>query len=215
MMGQAFALGYVPVLSLRQPWVWIITELGKSLENRTWNTRYRGPVLIHASKAMTREECADALYWSADHAGTPRHDPSSPVPPGWPGIANIERGGICAYAEIVGVVPPIATWRGTGETGRADLFDVVRGMKAQGVDVTNEELRSWWMTEQFAFVLRNVKKFPMLMSKGSLGLWRADAELERVALAAARDGVCPCQSKVARMGAGHVANCPSNEGGAQ
>ncbi|WP_406404181.1 hypothetical protein [Streptomyces uncialis] len=35
-------------LTLRQPWASAITELGKNVENRTWHTTYRGPLLIHA-----------------------------------------------------------------------------------------------------------------------------------------------------------------------
>lgn len=35
-------------LSVRQPWAaWILME-AKDVENRTWATRYRGPLLIHA-----------------------------------------------------------------------------------------------------------------------------------------------------------------------
>ncbi len=35
-------------LSLRQPWAWLVFH-GKDIENRTWSTNYRGPLLIHAS----------------------------------------------------------------------------------------------------------------------------------------------------------------------
>jgi len=35
-------------LSVRQPWAWAIIFAGKDIENRFWNTRYRGPLLIHA-----------------------------------------------------------------------------------------------------------------------------------------------------------------------
>lgn len=37
-------------LSIRQPWAWLITYGIKNVENRSWNTNYRGPLLIHASK---------------------------------------------------------------------------------------------------------------------------------------------------------------------
>ena len=39
-------------LSIRQPWAWLIVYGGKDVENRTWKTNYRGPVLIHASKTL-------------------------------------------------------------------------------------------------------------------------------------------------------------------
>jgi len=46
----------IKILSVRQPWAWLLItqELGaeqrKDVENRIWNTKYRGPLLIHASK---------------------------------------------------------------------------------------------------------------------------------------------------------------------
>ncbi len=38
-------------LSIKQPWAWAIIHAGKDVENRTWFTHYRGPLLIHASKS--------------------------------------------------------------------------------------------------------------------------------------------------------------------
>ncbi len=43
------------VLSIRQPWAWAIIYGGKDVENRTWSTNYRGPLLIHAGKARPAE----------------------------------------------------------------------------------------------------------------------------------------------------------------
>lgn len=39
-------------LSVIQPWAWLIVNGYKPHENRTWNTKIRGPILIHASKAF-------------------------------------------------------------------------------------------------------------------------------------------------------------------
>ena len=36
-------------LAIKQPWAWLIIHGGKDIENRTWNTKYRGPLLIHSS----------------------------------------------------------------------------------------------------------------------------------------------------------------------
>lgn len=38
-------------LSVRQPWAWAIVNGHKRIENRTWAPRYRGTLLIHASKS--------------------------------------------------------------------------------------------------------------------------------------------------------------------
>lgn len=36
-------------LSLRQPWASLVADGRKTIETRTWRTRYRGPLAIHAS----------------------------------------------------------------------------------------------------------------------------------------------------------------------
>ncbi len=42
-------------ISIRQPWAWLIAEGLKTIETRTWETSYRGELIIAASKTkMTR-----------------------------------------------------------------------------------------------------------------------------------------------------------------
>lgn len=36
-------------ISIRQPWAHLIVSGHKPIENRSWSTTYRGPLLIHAS----------------------------------------------------------------------------------------------------------------------------------------------------------------------
>ncbi len=43
------ALLKLPVLSIRQPYAWAVVHGIKDIENRSWRTHYRGPLLIHAS----------------------------------------------------------------------------------------------------------------------------------------------------------------------
>jgi hypothetical protein len=50
----------VRALSLRQPWAEFVAEGMKVIETRTWSTRYRGSLLIVASKAKPDW---DAVYW--------------------------------------------------------------------------------------------------------------------------------------------------------
>lgn len=40
-------------ISFRQPWAWLVANGFKDIENRSWRTDHRGPVLIHASSATT------------------------------------------------------------------------------------------------------------------------------------------------------------------
>lgn len=38
-------------LSITRPWTELILRHGKTVENRTWATLYRGPLLVHAAKS--------------------------------------------------------------------------------------------------------------------------------------------------------------------
>lgn len=80
-------------ISIRQPWAFAIVELGKDVENRDWQTRYRGPVLIHAAKGCTVEEfnsAATFIGWDKMRYGVLPRD--------------YERGGIVGRAEIIDCV---------------------------------------------------------------------------------------------------------------
>jgi len=43
------------VLTVRQPWAQLIIDGIKPVENRTWQTDYRGPLLIHAAAKVCRK----------------------------------------------------------------------------------------------------------------------------------------------------------------
>jgi hypothetical protein len=48
-------------ISIRQPWPWAIINAGKDIENRSWPTKVRGRVLIHASLKTDDDEFAACL----------------------------------------------------------------------------------------------------------------------------------------------------------
>lgn len=52
------------VLSIRQPWAWLIINAGKDIENRSWHTKLRGRFLVHAAKGMTNDEYCDGLEFA-------------------------------------------------------------------------------------------------------------------------------------------------------
>jgi hypothetical protein len=47
------------ILSIRQPWAALIVAGLKDIENRTWRTAHRGPLLIHASSTPDRVSLAE------------------------------------------------------------------------------------------------------------------------------------------------------------
>jgi hypothetical protein len=85
-------------LTVRQPWLWAILHAGKRIENRTWATRYRGPILLHAAKGCTQEE-----YVSAVESMILARVIDGGVPP----LAEMQRGGIVGRARIVDVIEPV------------------------------------------------------------------------------------------------------------
>jgi hypothetical protein len=86
-------------LSLRQPWAAIVVHFGKNIENRVWNTHFRGEFLIHAAKYMTRREYDEAVAFASRFAE---------LPPERELRAMLQFGGIVGRARLVDVIPPHA-----------------------------------------------------------------------------------------------------------
>lgn len=73
---------------------------GKPIENRSWPTKVRGRVLIHAAAGMTRREYESFIAFV--HSIGLTH----PFPPGLtvPAFEDLPRGGVVGEAEIVDCV---------------------------------------------------------------------------------------------------------------
>lgn len=80
------------IISIRQPWAWLIVHGPKRVENRTWRTNYRGPILIHASSGLTRAEYESAVQFMASRQILPAFLPRP---------EELERGGIIGRAEVI------------------------------------------------------------------------------------------------------------------
>ena len=94
----------VKAISIRQPWAWAIIHGGKDIENRDWQTAYRGPVAIHAAKGMGVSEYAEAARFITSTIG--RVDNEWLMR--WLGVCaapdRLDRGGIIGVANIVDCV---------------------------------------------------------------------------------------------------------------
>jgi hypothetical protein len=77
------------VLTIHQPWAALIVRGVKDVENRTWPTTYRGPVLIHAGRPGRRSAAVGPV---PDHVSQLVQDWSMP------------GGGIVGVAELVDCV---------------------------------------------------------------------------------------------------------------
>lgn len=51
------------VLTIKQPWAWLIAQGFKDVENRTWQTSYRGPLAIHVGKSEDVMKDKAILNW--------------------------------------------------------------------------------------------------------------------------------------------------------
>jgi hypothetical protein len=85
-------------LSIRQPWAWLIAHGYKDVENRTWFSSYKGPLLIHAGKTMTHDDYQACLIFVNGLEIEPIMD--------FPSYKQLraELGGIVGQAEMVGCV---------------------------------------------------------------------------------------------------------------
>jgi hypothetical protein len=87
-------------LSIRQPWAWAILHRGKSIENRDWSTRFRGPVCIHAAKGMTMAEYNSFIRTIHQVSLTHPFPPGEMVPP----MKEFPRGAIVGTADLTDCV---------------------------------------------------------------------------------------------------------------
>ncbi len=88
-------------LSIMQPWAWLIVNGHKNIENRTWSTRFRGEVAIHAGKKIDRSAHADVA--AGIHPVTGERSLLGIEYPPCFGVA-IHTGGIVGVATIVDCV---------------------------------------------------------------------------------------------------------------
>lgn len=55
------------VITIKQPWATLIIEGYKEYEFRTWKTKYRGPIFIHAGKSIDKEAMKRFKYLNLEY----------------------------------------------------------------------------------------------------------------------------------------------------
>jgi hypothetical protein len=101
-------------ISIRQPWAWLIVNGYKDIENRTWATKYRGLLLIHASKGMTRSEYDDVEFFLTFHDLPAVRAIKLPL------FEDLERGGVVGVSRVVDCVlsrDRFSPWHMEGQFG--------------------------------------------------------------------------------------------------
>lgn len=135
--------GRYRILTLRQPWAWLVVFAGKDVENRSWATSFRGPILIHAGKQMFRRE-----YKTVHEYAWKRHGIEIPAQD------ELMFGAVIGIAELVDIVPPEAVDPKTGERRRWHLRP--------------DELPS--NKPQFGWLLRDITPVEPIYCQGAQGL---------------------------------------------
>jgi hypothetical protein len=92
-------------ITIKQPWAWAIAAGYKTIENRTTNWSYRGPLAIHAGRHDSRRGWESPLIqaafddWRAQHGAPFDAHLTGHVPP------TAVTGAIIAVADLVDIHP--------------------------------------------------------------------------------------------------------------
>ncbi len=172
----------IKAISLVQPYATLIAIGAKRIETRSWSTRYRGMLAIHASKAIPR--------WAREEVRDDHHFGDALRQAGLSGgTSDLPTGAIVAVAELVAVVPITRKWglvdprvfEWTDTCGRELRFEVTHQECTFGA----------YSDGRFAWLLADVVTFdPVLNVRGQLGLWDVDTQrLPPLALAGCYQGL--------------------------
>lgn len=136
-------------LSIMQPWAWLIVMGYKPLENRTWQTPYRGTLLIHASQKMD----TDGIIWLQKNMT----DIADLVFNHFKIIitgTNENPRFYCDRSELGGII------------GQAELYDIVTNAPS-----------NWAVTDQYHWMMRDAKPLEFIPCLGTLGVWTPSPEI--------------------------------------
>lgn len=160
-------------LTIWQPWASLIACGVKQYETRSWPTKYRGPIAIHAAikKPLSVPLSGDCMGIITDEMMNARRLPL------W---EQMPRGAVIATAELVNVwhiaynvktdVEEARKYPIIGERMAEDKHETV------GYDYFVPSKREIalgdWMPGRYAWKLANVKPLPLpIPVKGKQGLW--------------------------------------------
>lgn len=141
-------------ITIIQPWASLIALGEKKIETRSWRTKYRGPILIHAGKSVDHEICKTTPF------------SATLIDNGIIFQKDMPTGVIIAKAEIVDC---IGIDLGTDPPNRVAYMK--NGKKVTG----NEFSFGDYSPGRYAWILDNIEplKEP-IPAKGQLSLWEFD-----------------------------------------
>lgn len=142
-------------LSLTQPWATLVAIGAKRYETRSWRTKYRGEIAIHASKGFPKK-CVNLCEK-------------------WPFLGVLPSSCDAAAEDLLplGAIIAVATIGGIYPTG--SLFS----LNSLPDTATHEEEFGDYSPGRFAWELRGVRRLKEpVPCKGALSLWEIPADIE-------------------------------------
>jgi hypothetical protein len=157
----------VKALSLTQPWASLAACGAKKIETRSWPTKYRGPLAIHASKGFPKEArrftteqvCYNAMrYHGRSLSEVDDYEPAYPL------------GVVLAIGFLMDCVP-VETLHNEHDAMERAFGDYTPGRWA-------------WKLEQMHMVSEPIP------AKGKLGLWEFGYEYESIYESVYKEKMC-------------------------
>lgn len=171
-------------LTLHQPWASLVALGVKTIETRSWATKHRGPIAIHAG---TSSKVLDYLCWEADHCGEADECllplagrvRGEDMPGGrMRAVHNLPLGAVVATASLADCVPMVSI-QDAGPPG--SMLDIltdgslllwrINSEPFRGDDVTAQRPYGDFAPGRWAWLLEDIKPCGPVPAKGKQGLW--------------------------------------------
>jgi hypothetical protein len=138
-------------LTVCQPYAELIASGAKPIENRSWPTRYRGALVIHAGKSRDWLEADDERAYP-----------------------DMAFGAVVAVAQLVACLPLHFTRVEVERQGNVTMSEFTGWPEPYRALQANEHANGPW-----CWVLEDVVRLPVpIPCRGMQGLWDVDARLE-------------------------------------
>lgn len=146
-------------ITIRQPWASLIAFGDKIYETRSWSTKYRGPVAIHAGKNLDK----DAFRYLITPLATMEQLQKCGITPYT--VDDLPYGAVIAMADLVEV------WQILHRAG--DIIAVsTSGGDSLFMPTEKEKAFGHWGNGSYAWELRNVRVLSKpIPAKGKQSLW--------------------------------------------
>ena len=144
---------FIKAITIKQPWATLIAIGEKKFETRSWATKHRGPIAIHAGKAIDKEAFNEPAIYST----LIKHGITQP--------SDLPTGAVIATANLIECHKIIADYYGMYEQESAGTD--------KGHLIVGDE---WWFGNyeegRYAWQLANLQVLhEPVPAKGQLSLW--------------------------------------------